>query len=71
MSTEGVVGGTAGLAWFKSSYSGSGGGDCIEVSATSGIVHVRDSKDVQGPVLKFSAEEWSAFVSFARSHAAG
>ncbi|MFG3164060.1 DUF397 domain-containing protein [Streptomyces sp. NPDC048232] len=54
------------LRWFKSSYSGSGGGDCVEVAPAPGTVHVRDSKDRQGPMLGFSHAEWSAFVAYAR-----
>ena len=54
------------LHWFKSSYSGSGGGNCVEVATTPAAVRVRDSKDVDGPILRFSPEEWSAFVSYAR-----
>ncbi|MFD8590449.1 DUF397 domain-containing protein [Streptomyces sp. NPDC059637] len=53
------------LAWFKSSYSGGEGGQCVEVAAGSGTVHVRDSKDRTGPVLSFTADEWAAFVEFA------
>ncbi|MCZ2524509.1 DUF397 domain-containing protein [Streptomyces sp. HB2AG] len=52
-------------AWFKSSYSGGEGGQCVEVAAGSGTVHVRDSKDRTGPVLSFTADEWAAFVEFA------
>ncbi|MFJ8141923.1 DUF397 domain-containing protein, partial [Streptomyces sp. NPDC096013] len=39
------------LAWFKSSYSGSEGGDCVEVAAHPSAVHVRDSKVPAGPML--------------------
>ena len=53
------------LRWFKSSYSGSDGGDCVEVATASATVYVRDSKDRKGPVLRFSPAEWSAFVSYA------
>lgn len=53
------------LAWFKSSYSGGEGGECVEIAASPGTVHVRDSKDKQGPQLAFTAAEWSAFVSYA------
>ncbi|HEY5836184.1 DUF397 domain-containing protein [Streptomyces sp.] len=53
------------LAWFKSSYSGSSGDNCIEVAACPGTVHVRDSKDKEGPQFAFSPAEWSAFVEFA------
>ncbi|EFE66552.1 DUF397 domain-containing protein [Streptomyces viridosporus] len=52
----------SGLAWFKSSYSGAEGGDCVEVAAGTGIVHIRDSKAVAGPVIRVSREAWAGFV---------
>ncbi|MET8745355.1 DUF397 domain-containing protein [Streptomyces sp. NPDC004728] len=53
-------------AWFKSSYSSNGNeGDCVEVAASPGAVHVRDSKDVQGPRLAFGPNAWAGFVSHA------
>jgi hypothetical protein len=49
--------------WRKSSYSGNGGGDCVEVASNlPGIVAVRDSKDPAGPRLAVTAEVWSEFV---------
>lgn len=52
--------------WFKSSYS-SNGGDCIEVAAnlaaSRGIVPVRDSKVVDGPVVALPATAFAAFVA--------
>ncbi|MCX5413602.1 DUF397 domain-containing protein [Streptomyces sp. NBC_00059] len=56
---------TESLAWFKSSYSGTEGGQCIEVAAGAGTVFVRDSKSVTGPVLQVSREAWSGFVGLA------
>ncbi|MFE2721856.1 DUF397 domain-containing protein [Kitasatospora sp. NPDC059327] len=53
------------LAWFKSSYSGTAGGECIEVAAAPAVVRVRDSKDRTGPQLAFSPAAWSDFVVFA------
>ncbi|WP_431959472.1 DUF397 domain-containing protein [Actinacidiphila sp. bgisy160] len=55
---------TSRLAWFKSSHSGSEGGDCVEVAHAPGAVHVRDSKDPAGPALAFTDEAWTAFVAF-------
>ncbi|WP_101254390.1 DUF397 domain-containing protein [Streptomyces barkulensis] len=52
----------SGLAWFKSSYSGAEGGQCVEVAAGTAAVHVRDSKAVAGPVLTVSREAWAEFV---------
>jgi Domain of unknown function (DUF397) len=37
------------LRWRKSSYSGGGGNECIEVA--EGLGAVRDSKNPAGPVL--------------------
>jgi hypothetical protein len=49
--------------WRKSSYSGNGGSDCVEVASNlPGIVAVRDSKNVPGPELAVSDQAWSAFV---------
>ena len=50
--------------WFKSSFSSSNGGNCVEVASNlSGIVAVRDSKNPDGPVLVFTPDEWQAFVA--------
>jgi hypothetical protein len=51
------------LQWRKSSYSGNGGGDCVEVASLPDVVAVRDSKDRNGPALGFAADAWAAFVS--------
>ncbi|WP_432137731.1 MULTISPECIES: DUF397 domain-containing protein [unclassified Streptomyces] len=56
--------GTKGLAWFKSSYSGTQGDDCVEVAIAEHVVHVRDSKDLTRPDLMVGPEEWSRFVGF-------
>ncbi|MDX3852573.1 DUF397 domain-containing protein [Streptomyces sp. AK02-01A] len=52
------------LTWLKSSYSGSGGGDCVEVAVSLSTVHVRDSKNVPGPILRIAMDKWPTFVSF-------
>ncbi|MFF8953434.1 DUF397 domain-containing protein [Streptomyces sp. NPDC014940] len=51
-----------GLAWFKSSYSGAEGGQCVEVAAASNAVLVRDSKHSTGPVLALGPNAWAEFV---------
>lgn len=54
------------LDWFKSSFSSSSNGeDCVEVATTPGTVHVRDSKNAEGPRLAFGPGAWAGFVSFA------
>jgi hypothetical protein len=47
--------------WRKSSYSGSNGGECVEVAAARAVL-VRDSADPAGPVLTFTGEAWRAFT---------
>ena len=50
--------------WRKSSYSGTNGGDCVEVAGNlPGVVAIRDSKDPAGPALVFRAAQWSAFLA--------
>ncbi|MFI7286189.1 DUF397 domain-containing protein [Streptomyces anulatus] len=50
------------LSWLKSSYSGAEGGECLEVASMPTRVLVRDSKQVQGPMVALSPEAWAAFV---------
>ncbi|MFE1883461.1 DUF397 domain-containing protein [Streptomyces diastatochromogenes] len=56
---------TTELAWFKSSYSGSSGDDCIEVATCPTTIHVRDSKNTTGPQLALTPASWTEFVAFA------
>ncbi len=53
--------------WHKSSHSANNG-QCVETHTCpgDGEVWVRDSKDPSGPVLKFTADEWSAFTAGVR-----
>jgi hypothetical protein len=49
--------------WHKSSYSGNGGSDCVEVASNlPGVVTVRDSKDRSGPQLAVPDQAWSQFT---------
>ena len=50
-----------GTVWRKSTYSGSNGGNCVEVAADLAVA-VRDSKDPDGPRLAFTAGAWLAFA---------
>jgi uncharacterized protein DUF397 len=58
------------LKWRKSSYSSNDGPECVEVAATSGAVHVRDSKDVARTGFVVSAAGWTAFAAYAAHQAA-
>ncbi|MFF8031657.1 DUF397 domain-containing protein [Streptomyces sp. NPDC016626] len=51
--------------WFKSSYSSSTGGECLEVAIPSDTdaVHIRDSKNADGSVLTISGSAWAAFLA--------
>lgn len=52
--------------WRKSSRSGTNG-NCVEVSLTERSVRVRDTKDSgRGPILTFTASEWTAFTERVR-----
>ncbi|WP_018564604.1 DUF397 domain-containing protein [Streptomyces sp. PsTaAH-124] len=55
----------SGLAWFKSSYSGTEGGECVEVAPATTLVHVRDSKTATGPMLTVSRAAWTGFIDLA------
>ncbi|WTB55981.1 DUF397 domain-containing protein [Streptomyces sp. NBC_00825] len=50
-------------AWFKSSCSGDEGGACVEVAAHPAAVHVRDSKNPEGPALALPPAAWAAFTA--------
>jgi hypothetical protein len=57
------------LAWFKSSYSGGNGDNCVEVAVTGQAVHVRDSKDITRQPFAVGREGWARFVRYAvRAH---
>lgn len=50
-------------AWRKSSFSGSSGGDCVEVAAAVRTVMVRDTRDRDGGTLAFAPGAWAAFTA--------
>ncbi|MGW2640003.1 DUF397 domain-containing protein [Streptomyces sp. NPDC001348] len=52
------------LTWFKSSYSSSGDGDCVEMATALRTIHVRDSKDKQGPRVTVTPTAWADFVTY-------
>ncbi|MEU5793793.1 DUF397 domain-containing protein [Streptomyces sp. NPDC047813] len=53
------------LTWHKSSYSdSSNGNDCVEFAPTPTTIHIRDSKNTEGPCLTVAPGTWTAFVSY-------
>ncbi|MEV5608274.1 DUF397 domain-containing protein [Streptomyces sp. NPDC052225] len=61
------------LTWFKSSYSDSEGGNCLEVAldwreSAPRAIHIRDSKlGPQSPTFAAAAPAWNAFLAHART----
>lgn len=51
-----------GAIWRKSTASGDGM-SCVEVVQTDGWIGVRDSKDMDGPILVISERGWQAFLA--------
>lgn len=52
------------VTWRKSSYSGSNGGNCVEIAVLPDhSLAVRDSKDPDGPRLTFTRAEWRTFTT--------
>ena len=47
----------------KSSFSGAGNANCVEVGFVTAEVLLRDSKDPKSPVLRFTTSEWAAFIA--------
>jgi hypothetical protein len=54
------------LLWRKSTHSG-GGNDCVEIATIAIGAAVRDSKNPDGPQLRFGCSGWTAFVGQACS----
>ena len=53
--------------WVKSSLSHAMG-NCVEVAnLPDGRVGVRNSRDTLGPVLRFTSDEWHAFLGGVRN----
>ena len=56
-----------GSYWIKSSLSYANG-NCVEVaSLPGGAIGVRNSRNSAGPVLRFTPEEWRAFLGGVRN----
>ena len=59
-------------SWRKSSFSGSQGGNCVEVAGHDGMILVRDTKDHgDGRVHRFTPASWRAFVAAVRNRESG
>jgi len=57
----------SGLYWIKSSLSYANG-NCVEVATLpGGEIGVRNSRNSAGPVLRFTPDEWHAFLGGVRN----
>ena len=56
----------SGSYWVKSSLSFSNG-NCVEVASFAGAIGVRNSRDRGGPELRFTPDEWDAFLGGVRN----
>jgi hypothetical protein len=54
------------LVWRKSSYSGGGGGECVELAFPPSRVVFRDSKNPAGPHLAFPRVAVGALIEWMR-----
>jgi hypothetical protein len=54
------------LTWRTSSYSGSGGGQCVEAAESAGAVLVRDTANRTSVVLSVPADAWRKFTDTLR-----
>ena len=53
------------INWQRSSFCGNSA--CVEVARVGDEWLMRNSTDVDGPVLRFTREEWTAFESGVRN----
>jgi hypothetical protein len=50
-----------GRDWRKSSFSGNGG-ECVEVGQVRDAVAVRDTRDRDGAMVRFTPDAWGKFA---------
>jgi hypothetical protein len=57
--------GAATLHWRKARRS-AGNGACVETARSGGRILIRDSKDPDGPMLRYTGATWRMFISEAK-----
>ncbi|MFF1379869.1 DUF397 domain-containing protein [Streptomyces sp. NPDC058308] len=50
------------VAWRKSSHSTADEPECVEIAPTPSAVHIRDSKNPEGPRLTVTPTAWADFL---------
>ncbi|WP_406837439.1 DUF397 domain-containing protein [Streptomyces sp. AHU1] len=53
--------------WFKSTYSGGSGTECVECALTEDGALLRDSKNIHGAMITVHRPAWHAFIEALRS----
>ncbi|GHH53833.1 DUF397 domain-containing protein [Streptomyces candidus] len=53
--------------WFKSTYSGGEGNECVEIALAGQVTGVRDSKAAGGPELAVAPAAFAAFLDGLKS----
>ncbi|MFJ9706997.1 DUF397 domain-containing protein [Streptomyces sp. NPDC101234] len=48
--------------WFKSSFSGGSGTECIECTHAGNDTLLRDSKQGDGPIMTVASHAWRSFI---------
>ncbi|MGP4019691.1 DUF397 domain-containing protein [Saccharopolyspora sp. 5N708] len=51
------------LNWRKSSHSGSGANECVELAVGRAGTYIRDTKDRDGGTLCVSCRSWASFLA--------
>ena len=54
------------ISW-RTARRSAGNGACVEVAPVSGQILIRDSKDCDGPVMRYSGSSWYTFVADAKA----
>lgn len=54
------------LQWFKSSYSGGSGTECVEAATIPAGTVVRDSKEPSRALIRISRGAWEGFLGAIR-----
>ncbi|MDA3645952.1 DUF397 domain-containing protein [Saccharopolyspora indica] len=55
------------LNWRKSSRSGSGASECVELAIGESTTYIRDTKDRDGGTLRVNHPSWTAFLTRIKS----
>ncbi len=50
-------------SWRTSSYTGNGGGNCVEAADAANLILVRDTKDRDAGTLAFTTDAWRMFTT--------